>query len=92
MTAAVALDWDSLANPSGGIAVARLSARRKRPIGQMRLETPRLKKEGPDLHPALKALGNGGVSSREDGRMVYPQGKEMVNGDAKACVKSRFTY
>jgi len=26
------------------------------------------KKEGPDLHPAPKALGNGGVSSREDKR------------------------
>jgi len=30
------------------------------------------KKEGPDLRPALKALGNGGVSSREDEGYTYP--------------------
>ena len=32
----------------------------------------RHKKEGPDLHPAPKALGNGGVSSREDKRILPP--------------------
>jgi hypothetical protein len=43
------------------------------------MEKNRMKKEGPDLHPALKALGNGGVSSREDPVILALLGKKSVN-------------
>jgi hypothetical protein len=47
----------------------------EKPGGLIRLQ----QKRGPDFHPAPKALGNGGVSSREDEGMLRLFGKESVN-------------
>ena len=51
-------------------AGAPVETARRNLVGQAQTEEARFleaaKKRGPDLHPAPEALGNGGVSSRED--------------------------